>query len=45
MCCVLDIIIVGNGKMGFSLADQLASEDHSITIVDTHEAVPLTRWM
>ena len=24
--------------MGFSLADQLASEDHSITIVDTHEA-------
>ena len=38
MCCVLDIIIVGNGKMGFSLADQLASEDHSITIVDTHEA-------
>ena len=34
----MDIIIVGNGKMGFSLADQLASEDHSITIVDTHEA-------
>ena len=30
MCCVLDIIIVGNGKMGFSLADQLASEDHSM---------------
>lgn len=26
--------------MGFSLADQLASEDHSITIVDTHEARP-----
>ena len=48
MCCVLDIIIVGNGKMGFSLADQLASEDHSITIVDTMRppcAVPLTRWM
>ena len=38
MCCVLDIIIVGKGKMGFSLADQLASEDHSSTIVDTHEA-------
>lgn len=31
----LKIIIVGNGKVGFTLAEHLSKEDHDITIVDT----------
>ena len=33
----MDIIIVGNGKVGFSLAEQLVREDHNVTVVDTRE--------
>ena len=31
------IVIVGNGKVGFTLAEQLVKENHDITIVDTNE--------
>lgn len=31
------IVIVGNGKVGFSLAEQLVKENHDVTIVDIHE--------
>lgn len=34
----MNIIIVGNGKIGFALAELLTQENHSITIVDTQEA-------
>lgn len=33
----MKILIVGNGKVGFSLAEQLVSEKHDVTIVDIHE--------
>lgn len=33
------IIIVGGGKVGFSLAKQLENEDHEITVIDTNEHV------
>ncbi len=33
------IIIVGDGKMGYSLADQLIREGHDIIIIDRDEAV------
>lgn len=32
----MKIIIVGNGKVGFTLADHLSREGHDITIVDTN---------
>lgn len=34
--CSLKIIIVGNGKVGFTLAEHLSKEDHDVTIVDTN---------
>ena len=33
----MDIIIVGNGKVGFSLAEQLVKEAHNVMIVDQRE--------
>lgn len=33
----MKIVIVGNGKVGFSLAEQLAREEHDITVVDVRE--------
>lgn len=33
----MNIIIVGTGKVGFSLAEQLANENHNVTIVDVQE--------
>ena len=36
-CNSLKIIIVGNGKVGFSLAQQLVREEHEVTIVDQRE--------
>lgn len=38
----MKIIIVGNGKVGFSLAQQLVNEKHDVTIVDIQET-PLSR--
>ncbi len=32
----MKIIIVGDGKVGYSLAENLAEEDHDITIIDKH---------
>lgn len=34
----MKIIIVGTGKVGFSLAEQLLKEKHDITIVDTQDS-------
>lgn len=33
----MKIIIVGNGKVGFSLAEQLVRESHDVTVVDVRE--------
>ncbi len=33
----MNIVIVGSGKVGFTLAEQLAREEHDITIVDSSE--------
>lgn len=33
----MKIVIVGIGKVGFSLAEQLVKENHDVTIVDIHE--------
>lgn len=33
----MNIIIVGNGKVGFSLAEQLVQEGHDVTVVDLQE--------
>ena len=33
----MKIIIVGNGKVGFSLAQQLVRENHEVTVVDQRE--------
>lgn len=30
----MNIVIVGNGKVGFTLAEQLCNEDHNITLID-----------
>lgn len=30
----MKIIIVGDGKVGYSLAENLAEEDHDVTIID-----------
>lgn len=34
----MKIVIVGTGKVGFSLAEQLLNEQHDITIVDTQDS-------
>ena len=33
----MDIVIVGSGKVGFSLAEQLVKEEHNVTVVDSDE--------
>ncbi len=33
----MNIIIVGTGKVGFSLAEQLANENHNVTIIDMQD--------
>ena len=33
----MDIVIVGSGKVGFTLAEQLVLEEHNVTVVDTLE--------
>lgn len=35
----MNIIIIGNGKVGYTLAEQLANESHDVTMVDTSDAV------
>jgi len=33
----MEIVIVGSGKVGFSLAEQLVKEEHDVTIIDNDE--------
>ena len=33
----LKIIIVGDGKVGFTLADHLSREEHDVTVIDTND--------
>ena len=33
----MKILIVGSGKVGFSLAEQLVAEQHDVTVVDIHD--------
>ncbi|MCI9243500.1 MAG: NAD(P)-binding domain-containing protein, partial [Lawsonibacter sp.] len=33
----MNIVVVGCGKVGFSLAEQLVQEEHDVTIVDSDE--------
>ncbi len=33
----LDIVIAGDGKVGFTLAEHLSQEDHNVTIIDTND--------
>ncbi len=35
----MKIVIIGNGKLGYSLADQLVDEGHDIVIIDNNETV------
>ena len=37
MGIVLKIIIVGDGKVGFTLAQHLSRENHDVTIIDTRD--------
>ena len=31
----MNVIIVGSGKVGYTLAEHLSQEDHDVTIIDT----------
>ena len=33
----MKIVIIGNGKVGYSLAEQLSQEAHDVTVVDSDE--------
>ena len=33
----MKIVIIGNGKVGYSLAEQLSQEAHDVTVVDCDE--------
>ena len=35
----LKIIIVGDGKVGFTLAEHLSQEEHDVTVIDTNDEV------
>ena len=35
----MNIVIVGSGKVGFTLAEQLVKEEHDVTIVDRKSVV------
>lgn len=32
----MDIVIVGDGKVGYTLTERLSREDHNITVIDNH---------
>ena len=34
----MKIIIVGDGKVGFTLAQHLSQEEHDVTVIDTNDA-------
>ena len=33
----MDIIIVGTGKVGYTLAEHLSREEHDVTVIDTSD--------
>ena len=33
----MKIIIVGDGKVGFTLAEHLSQEEHNVTVIDTND--------
>lgn len=35
----MKIVVIGSGKIGYALAEQLSREEHDITVVDSDEAV------
>ena len=35
----MNIIIIGAGKVGYSLAKQLSKENHSVTVIDSSEEI------
>lgn len=35
----MNIIVVGIGKVGYTVAEQLTAEEHDITVIDTNESV------
>ena len=43
----MKIIIIGDGKVGYSLAENLSKENHDVTIIDNSEALkrPKKIWM
>ena len=38
----MNIIVVGIGKVGYTVAEQLSSEMHDVTVIDTNEAKVLS---
>ena len=39
----MNIVIVGSGKVGFTLAEQLVKEEHNVTVVDSDEEAQIGR--
>ena len=35
----MKIVIAGNGKVGYALAEQLSREEHDVTVIDNNEDV------
>ena len=35
----MNIIVVGIGKVGYTVAEQLTAEMHDVTVIDTNESV------
>ena len=35
----MNVIVVGIGKVGYTVAEQLVAEDHDVTVIDTNEIV------
>ena len=40
----MNIIIVGDGKVGYTLAEHLSQEEHNVTIVDTNDEALRRAW-
>ena len=41
----MKIVIVGNGKIGFSLSQQLSKEGHDVVIIDNKSVALAIPWM
>lgn len=40
----MQIIIVGDGKVGVALTEQLSSEGHDITVIDSNPSAGAEAW-